>query len=46
MKKAIELLTGANVYADHTEIKGKKSSGKEDNASGYHHWKAMSGDVN
>jgi hypothetical protein len=43
MKKLIEKLFGAKVHANHTAIKGKKSSGKED-AGGFNHWKSMSGD--
>lgn len=31
MKKIIEFLTGAKVYANHTAIKGKKSGGQRDN---------------
>jgi len=38
MKKLIEKLLGVKVHANHTAIKGRKSSGSEDNSS-YKHWK-------
>lgn len=50
MKKAIlktvELLSGAEVYAAHTAIKGRKSSGKEDQGASMKNWKAMDGTHN
>lgn len=42
--KTIEFFTGAKVHATHKAIKGRKSNGKED-ATGYQHWKSMSGDT-
>ena len=36
--KTVELLTKAKVHANHTAIKGKKSSGSED-ISSYDNWK-------
>lgn len=40
MKYLIEKILSAKVYAKHTAIKGKKSSGKEDDG-GYKNWKAI-----
>ena len=43
MKKLIELLTGAKVYAKHTAIKGKKSGGQRD--SNGVDWRKSTGDT-
>lgn len=42
IKKMTALFLGANVYANHTAIKGKKSNGCEDSNS-YKHWRATTG---
>jgi hypothetical protein len=39
MKKLIKKLLGVKVHANHTAIKGKKSSGVEDSSTVYKHWK-------
>lgn len=39
MKKLIERLVGAKVYANHNAIKGKKSSGREDYSSSHKNWR-------
>ncbi|MEZ4755341.1 MAG: hypothetical protein R2817_00780 [Flavobacteriales bacterium] len=46
VKIVVERLTGAKVHADHTMIKGKKSSGKEDSFSNDKNWKSLGGDSN
>jgi len=45
VRKATKALFGATVYANHTAIKGKKSSGKEDNFSNDKNWKSLSNDT-
>lgn len=39
MKILVERLTGAKVHADHTAIKGRKSSGSEDHSNVLKNWK-------
>lgn len=39
VRKTVEFLTGAKVVANHTAIKGKKSSGREDSSSSYKNWR-------
>jgi hypothetical protein len=46
IQKAVTLFTSAKVHATHTAIKGKKSSGKEDNFSNDKNWKSLSNDSN
>lgn len=43
VKTVVERLTGAKVHADHTMIKGKKSSGSMDQSNEHQHWK-LNGD--
>lgn len=45
VNKAIELITGAKVHANHTAIKGNKSGGKADSSS-YKHWQKEGGNGN
>ena len=42
IRKTVEKFTGAEVHANHTAIKGRKSSGIEDSAS-YKNWKNAQG---
>jgi hypothetical protein len=44
LNKTVEFLTGAKVHANHNSIKGRKSSGKEDQ-SHHKNWKSVSGDI-
>lgn len=43
IEKLIEKVLDAKVHANHTAIKGKKSTGKED-SGGFHNWKSLTGD--
>jgi hypothetical protein len=43
IQKTLTLFTNAKVHATQTAIKGRKSSGKEDNFSNNKNWKSLDG---
>lgn len=41
MNKLMNVLFGAEMHASAKDIRGKKSSGCEDDSSNYNHWRAI-----